>query len=131
MVDGGCPLPEPETNWRARTVQPPPCIGRYEGTDKFLGRRGQLSSLCHRHDHGDRASIRVWYRHVLSALTDGNQVRTRYPMPTAPDQKADQISLTGIVCLLTSRGLIRVRWLFVENCCRLMCSQCSLRGREC
>jgi transposase len=37
----GCPSPEPETNCRTEHVQPPGCVGRYEGTERFLGRRGQ------------------------------------------------------------------------------------------
>ena len=35
-----CPSPEPGPNWRTRRVELVLCIGRYEGTDMFLGRRG-------------------------------------------------------------------------------------------
>jgi hypothetical protein len=37
--------PEPETNWRTHAVQPLLCIGRYEGTDTFLGRRALGEAL--------------------------------------------------------------------------------------
>ena len=37
----GCPSPEPDTPWRARHAQPAFCIGRYEGTESFLGRRAE------------------------------------------------------------------------------------------
>lgn len=40
-----CPSPEPEPNWRTAPVQPRLCIGRYEGTTRFLGRRGQCCRL--------------------------------------------------------------------------------------
>ena len=40
-----CPSPEPEPNGRTAPVQPRLCIGRYEGTDRFLGRRGQHCRL--------------------------------------------------------------------------------------
>jgi hypothetical protein len=39
MVPVCCPSPEPGTHWGTITVQPSFCIGRYEGTDTFLGRR--------------------------------------------------------------------------------------------
>src|SRR5215510_16533623 len=47
LVDVGCPSPEPETNWRTAPVQPPLCIGRYEGTERFLGRRDPLERSLH------------------------------------------------------------------------------------
>src|SRR5262249_29004927 len=39
MVSVCCPSPEPGTNWRTVNVQPSLCVGRYEGTDIFLGRK--------------------------------------------------------------------------------------------
>ena len=90
-VHVGCPSPEPGTHGRPITVQPPPCIGRYEGTARFLGRRGELHSLCHRHEHGDSAAIRVWCRHVRSTPGHGNHVRPRHRTPTSPGpNKAEQ-----------------------------------------
>src|SRR5215471_2209894 len=47
LVDVCCPSPEPETNWRTAPVQPPLCIGRYEGTDRFLGRRAPPERSLH------------------------------------------------------------------------------------
>jgi hypothetical protein len=32
--------PEPDMDWRTLVVQPGDCIGRYEGTEEFLGRSG-------------------------------------------------------------------------------------------
>jgi hypothetical protein len=40
-----CPSPEPAPHWRTAPVQPRIGIGRDEGTDKFLGRRGQHCRL--------------------------------------------------------------------------------------
>jgi len=37
---GCCPAPEPGTHWRGKDTQPALCIGRYEGTEVFLGRSG-------------------------------------------------------------------------------------------
>src|SRR2546426_6804242 len=39
MVYGCCSSPEPDSTWRTFDVHPVVCIGRYEGTDMFLGRR--------------------------------------------------------------------------------------------
>src|SRR5215831_8495405 len=36
----GCPSPEPGTHWRMVSMEPSLCVGRYEGTDMLLGRRG-------------------------------------------------------------------------------------------
>ena len=35
-----CPSPDPGPHWPTHGVEPLLCIGRYEGTDMFLGRRG-------------------------------------------------------------------------------------------
>jgi hypothetical protein len=80
----GCSSPAPATNWRTDTVQPPACRGRYEGTERFLGRSEQRRSLGNRRHTGDRASLRVWCRHVLSVPADRTQVRTRDQMLTTP-----------------------------------------------
>jgi hypothetical protein len=40
-MDVCCPSPEPGTHGRTVTVQPLLCVGRDEGTEMFLGRRGQ------------------------------------------------------------------------------------------
>jgi hypothetical protein len=52
-VDVCCSSPKPDAHWRTVTVDPVVCIGRYEGTDTFLGRRAHLdrslqSSLARR-----------------------------------------------------------------------------------
>jgi hypothetical protein len=103
-VDVGCSSPEPETNWRTDTVQPPSCIGRYEGTDRFLGRSEPLRSLCNRRDTGDRASIRVWCRHVLSVPADRNQVSTRDQMLTTPAPNKRKIFADRNSSSLDKRG---------------------------
>jgi hypothetical protein len=111
-VNGGCPAPEPGTHGRTPTVQPPPGIGRDEGTDTVRGRRGQRRSLGNRHPHGASAAIRVGCRHVASASTNENEVSTRgqrLPAPGPTQRKKRQNPLLGIVCLLTTGGLIGVR----------------------
>ncbi len=68
--------------------------------------------LCTRHHYGDRASIRVWCRHRVSVPGQGNQVRTRCERLTTPGptrRKKAQNPLVGVVCLLTTGDLIRVR----------------------
>ena len=47
LVDVCCPSPEPETHWRTAPVQPPLCLGRYEGTERFLGRRDPTEQSLH------------------------------------------------------------------------------------
>src|SRR2546428_13806278 len=44
MVYVCCSSPEPEPNWRTFDVHPVVCIGRYEDTDRFLGRRERTHS---------------------------------------------------------------------------------------
>ena len=84
---GGCGLPLSRT-WPSlahgirsatslrRTVRGPREVARPQ--------RSLRSSLCTRAHRGDRASIRVWCRHTLSAPRSGNAVRTRRRVPTAP-----------------------------------------------
>jgi hypothetical protein len=40
-----CSSPEPDIDWRTLDVQPWYCIGRYEGTEEFLGRSGPQINL--------------------------------------------------------------------------------------
>jgi hypothetical protein len=40
-----CPSPEPDIDWRTLNVQPGYCLGRYEGTEEFLGRSGPQIAL--------------------------------------------------------------------------------------
>jgi hypothetical protein len=67
--------------------------------------------LCNRHVSDEGPSIRVWCRHVgwhpNTAITSGHR-------PTADDAGIDTAEkienpFSEAVCLLTSRGLIRVR----------------------
>src|SRR5215510_13651505 len=48
MVPVCCPSPEPGTHWGTSIVQPSFCIGRYEGTETFLGRSEAQLRLCAR-----------------------------------------------------------------------------------
>ena len=109
----GCPSPEPGTHWPARFASPFLCIGRYEGTELFLGRRAPPTVLCNRHASGDCTSIRVWCSHMRLAPTHGNHVRTRHRGLTAPGlrkaEKKAKNPLSGGVCLLTKGSLISVR----------------------
>jgi hypothetical protein len=64
-----------------------------------------------RHRHGDRASLSVWCRHRMSVPAQGNEVRTRCERLTTPEptlRKKHTNPLLGVVCLLTTGGLIRV-----------------------
>jgi hypothetical protein len=112
--DVGCPSPESDTHERAARAQLPLCIGRYEGTKFFLGRRAYpqwLSALV--------TPVTTAPQYVCGAATLGwapvhrKQVRTRDRLSTAPGpgkrKKNEKNPLTGVVCLLTKGVLIRVR----------------------
>src|SRR5215468_2218255 len=47
MVHVCCSAPEPDPNWRTWHVYPVVCLGRYEGTEKFLGRRERTYNSLH------------------------------------------------------------------------------------
>ena len=112
--------PEPGTNWRTGTVQPPLCVGRYEGTDRFLGRRGQLHDLS-----AIAIAMATEPQYVFGAgtrrlhLYDGNEVSARVPdadfASTKEAEKSGKIPLLGLVCLLTTGGLISVGRLLAVN----------------
>ena len=44
-VNVGCPSPAPEPHGRRRPLQPPLCVGRDEGTERFRGRRARSTAL--------------------------------------------------------------------------------------
>jgi len=109
----GCPSPAPGTHWRTRSVQPRLCVGRDEGTDTFLGRRGRhhrLSaltiSLVTEPQYGCGADtwcldrqLEIQPEHVARGRRRRDQYRgTKEHNP-----------LLGKVYLLTTGGLIRVR----------------------
>src|SRR5712691_4392149 len=68
-------------------------------------------SLCNHRSRGDRTSISVWCSHVSATPAYGNQVRTHCQVTTAPEKKRKKAKkpLLGVVCLLTTGGLISVR----------------------
>src|SRR5712691_3554267 len=67
--------------------------------------------LCNHRSRGDRTSISVWCSHVSATPAYGNQVRTHCQVTTAPEKKRKKAKkpLLGVVCLLTTGGLISVR----------------------
>src|SRR6266571_839742 len=67
--------------------------------------------LCNHRSRGDRTSISVWCSHVSATPAYGNQVRTHCQVTTAPEKKRKKAKkpLIGVVCLLTTGGLISVR----------------------
>jgi len=67
--------------------------------------------LCNHRSRGERTSIRVWCSHVSAPPAYGNQVRTHCQVTTAPEKKRKKAKkpLIGVVCLLTTGGLISVR----------------------
>ena len=70
------PSPAPATHWRTAPVPPSLCRGRYEGPEKFLGRRDTQSGRCTRGCSAERPSRSVWCRHV-GAPRDGKEDGTR------------------------------------------------------
>jgi hypothetical protein len=98
-------------------ASPPRSAGRLSrtvGGHHMISRsqRGPPTVRCHRPASGDCTSIRVWCSHVCLAPGHGNQVRTRHRLLAARGShggKKRKNPLSGKVCLLTRRGLIRVR----------------------
>jgi len=107
----GCPAPEPGTNGRTVAVQPPLCRGRDEGTATFLGRRRpphRLAAIA-----TSRATEPPYVcgagtsrLHRYRDMTSAHRPRRRHRQ----HKQGDKIPLTGRFCLLTTGGLIRVRW---------------------
>ena len=112
MVPVCCPSPEPGTHWGTIIVQPSFCIGRYEGTDKFLGRREAKLRLFARTIVMVREPQEVfgaatsWPRQYPE-IKSGHATDCRLPRLWNAEKKV-QNPLLGVVCLLTSRVLIRV-----------------------
>ena len=69
-------------------------------------------AACHRRAHGDSPSRGVWGSHGAEAPAYGNHVRTGCQGTTDRLKKAEKkakIRSQGVVCLLTTGGLIGVR----------------------
>src|SRR5437870_12673560 len=66
MVYVCCSSPEPDSNWRTFDVHPVVCIGRYEGTERFLGRSERthrsLQSSCTRRSSLKKCLVQPWCR---------------------------------------------------------------------
>src|SRR2546425_7988303 len=103
--------PDPGTHGRTvTTVQPPLCRGRYEGPDPFLGRRGSppgpaaiAASMAPAPPYVCGAGTRRLHLRVDMKSAHASECRHRQ------HKKVEKIPLTGVVCLLTTGGLIRVR----------------------
>jgi hypothetical protein len=66
--------------------------------------------LCNRRLYGDRASIRMWCSHVLTApAIEKSSQNTFLSTRIVCIRTAEKNLLSGVVCLLTTGGLIRVR----------------------
>src|SRR5262249_4708751 len=86
VTDGCRVLPRTRT-WHSlahSNVQPLFRVGRYEGTERFLGRRAPCSGTLPSPSRGGRPSISVWCSHPISAPAESNHVRIRYQRPTTP-----------------------------------------------
>jgi hypothetical protein len=87
-------------------------------------------TLCHRRPGGERTSRRVWRSHVRSAPSYGKQVRTHDRLLTMPGihrRKKRKKPLTRSVCLLTTRGLIRVRPAIATKPAQMLTLTCTGR----
>src|SRR5207245_5737764 len=87
------------------------CRGRYEGPDPFLGRRGSppgpaaiAASMAPAPPYVCGAGTRRLHLRVDMKSAHASECRHRQ------HKKVEKIPLTGVVCLLTTGGLIRVRW---------------------
>ena len=110
-----CAAPHPNLalTGQRRRVEPALCIGRYEGTDNFLGRRAFTDSSLHsslgRREHLNMCVVQP--RSVCAVIRKSRQ-NTRLSAGNARNPKAEKNAkkpLSGVVCLLTRRGLIWVR----------------------
>src|SRR4030095_4480210 len=107
-----CPSPEPGTHWRTVPVQPLLCIGRYEGTDIFLGRQETTRRLL-----ALAIAMVTEPQYVFGAATVGctwsskssQQMRPTVDAPGPGKRKKAKKPLSGRVCLLTTGVLISVR----------------------
>jgi hypothetical protein len=109
----GCPSPAPGTHGRVPSAPPGFCVERYEDTALLLGRRGYPpcgSAII--------TSVLMAPQYVCGAATWGGtriQNSRQDTRPTADcagvhtAEKHAKKPLSGAVCLLTRRGLIRVR----------------------
>src|SRR5262245_39026753 len=108
-----CPSPEPDTNWRVQDAQPALCIGRYEGTTLFLGRRGYphwfsalVTQVTTEPQYVFGAATRGWHRAWKASENTRPLVDCARPWKA---EKNENNPLIGVVCLLTKGVLIRVR----------------------
>jgi hypothetical protein len=108
-----CPAPEPRTNGRVNTTQPALCIGRYAGTALVLGRRGS-----HQWCSAIAMKVATEPPYVCGAATLVGTWARKSRQDTRPfatcagttkAEKKRENPLSGVVCLLTTGDLIRVR----------------------
>jgi Transposase IS116/IS110/IS902 family len=90
-----CPSPEPGSHGRTMHVQPPFCIGRYEGTALFLGRRGPYGDFSAIACEGDRASIRVWCSPLVCTCAQKSRQDMRPTVDCARPWKAEKKQKTA------------------------------------
>jgi hypothetical protein len=111
-VDVCCSSPKPAAHWRTVTVDPVVCIGRYEGTDTFLGRREHMdrslpSSLARR-EHLPTCVVPPRVR----CTSRRKSRQDRWPSDNCAKitrRKQGKNPLSGGVSPLTTGDLIRVR----------------------
>src|SRR4030095_3483948 len=107
-----CSSPAPGSHWTTRRVEPALCLGRYEGTDKFLGRRAltasSLQSSLRRREHLKTCVVQP--RGCVGIRKSSQNTRPFADCAKNPKaEKKQKNPLVGVVCLLTTGGLIRVR----------------------
>ena len=118
-----CAAPHPSLalTGQRRRVAPDLCVGRYEGTEMFLGRRARTDSSLHssprRREHLNTCVVQP--RSV--APVHRNHVSTRDRLPTTPGTQSGKKKNTAHRGRLSldKRGLIRVRLLsrWEKNLC--------------
>ena len=115
MVASGsvcCPSPAPGTHWRVNDTPPALCIGRYEGTTLLLGRRGEppcgaaiATKMATAPQYVCGAAMLGWHLGTEITSEHGTGRRRRRQLHGG---KKTKNPLSGVVCLLTKRGLISV-----------------------
>ncbi len=110
--------PEPEANWRTVTVDPVVCLGRYEGTERLLGRREHRNQSLHS-SHAGRKNLKkcvVQPRVRCTSIPKSRQDRLpRDNCAKITRQKKRKNRRSGVVYPLTAGSLLRVRR--ATDCC--------------
>jgi len=112
-LDVCCPSPEPGTHGGTAPVQRLLCLGRYEGTETFRGRRDHPASSLHssspRRANLHKCLVQPRWCTSRRKCRQNTLPGMDYARPAVRRKKIGKNPLLGRVCLLTTGDLISVR----------------------